>query len=87
MNSTKVQNPCRKLDKCLCLSYVFGSVLACARSAHRFQKLAQAPQQQYIVHCMHYGITLWAYLSEPLVKDNYICLRSTEIPCAQVMAQ
>ena len=31
MNSTEVQNPQRKLhDKCLCLSYVFGSVLACA---------------------------------------------------------
>ena len=29
---------------------------------------SQAPQQQYIVHCMHYGITLWAYLSESLVK-------------------
>ena len=22
------------------------------------------------LHCMHYGITLWAYLSEPLVKDK-----------------
>ena len=30
---------------------------------------SQAPQQQYTVHCMHNGITLWAYLSEPLVKD------------------
>ena len=30
MNSTEVQNPRRKLyDKCLCLSHVFGSVLAC----------------------------------------------------------
>ena len=30
MNSTEVQNPQPKLDdKCLCLSYVFGSVLAC----------------------------------------------------------
>ena len=30
MNSTEVQNPRLKLgDKCLCLSYVFGSVLAC----------------------------------------------------------
>ena len=27
---------------------------------------SQVPQQQYTVHCMcmHYGITLWAYLSE-----------------------
>ena len=32
MNSTEVQNPQRKLDdKCLCLSYVFSSVLACAK--------------------------------------------------------
>ena len=23
------------------------------------------------LHCMHYGITLWAYLSEPLVKDSH----------------
>ena len=31
MNSTEVQNPRRKLDdKCLCLPYVFGSVLTCA---------------------------------------------------------
>ena len=29
---------------------------------------SQAPQQQYIVHFMHYSITLWAYLSEPLIK-------------------
>ena len=30
MNSNERQNPWRKLyDKCLCLSYVFGSVLAC----------------------------------------------------------
>jgi len=41
MNSTEVQNPRRKLDvKVLCLSYVFGSVLACAKSAHVFQKLS-----------------------------------------------
>ena len=43
MNNTdsEVQNPQRKLDdKCLCLSYVFGSVLACAKSAHVFQKLS-----------------------------------------------
>ena len=33
MNSTEVQNPRRKLD-------VFGSVLACAKSAHMFQKLS-----------------------------------------------
>ena len=38
----------------------------------------QAPQQQCIVHCMHYGITLWAYLSETLVKDNHKHLSSTE---------
>ena len=42
MNSTEVQNPRRKLyDKCLCLLYVFGSVLACAiKSAHVFQELS-----------------------------------------------
>ena len=33
MNSTEVQNPRRKLD-------VFGSVLACAKSAHVFLKLS-----------------------------------------------
>ena len=31
---------------------------------------SQAPKQQYTVHCMHYSITLWAYLSELHVKDN-----------------
>ena len=41
MNSTEVQNPRRKLyHKCLRLPYVFGSVLACAKSAHVFQKLS-----------------------------------------------
>jgi len=41
MNSTEVQHPRHKLDdKCLCLLYVFGSVLACAKSAHMFQKLS-----------------------------------------------
>ena len=78
---------------------MFGSVLACAKSAHVFQKIScslcglslyklitlpqtvrlfyvslrsQASQQQYTIHCMHihYDITLWAYLSEPLVKDS-----------------
>ena len=29
---------------------------------------------------MHYGITLWAYFSEPLVKDSHKCLSSTEEP-------
>ena len=29
---------------------------------------------------MHYGITLWAYLSEPLVKDEFD--RKTTIPHA-----
>ena len=39
MNSTEVQNPRHKLDdKCSCLSYVFSSILACAKSAHVFQK-------------------------------------------------
>ena len=110
MNTTEEQNPRHKLDdKCLWLSYVFSSVLACAKSAHVFQKLShslrrhclslfslatcpqtvklfyvslhsQAPQQQYTVHCMHYSITLWACLSEPLVKDGCKHLSSTEKP-------
>ena len=120
-----MRNPQRKLDdKCLCLTYVFGSVLACAiKSAHVFQELSyslrglclslsslitlpqtvrlfyislrsQAPQQQYTVlsfssmrrhghsHKLTSSLwraprfTLWAYLSEPLVKDSH--KRSTE---------
>ena len=38
MNSTEVRNPRRKLDDKL--PYVFSSVLACAKSAHMFQKLS-----------------------------------------------
>ena len=38
---------------------------------------SQAPQQQYIVH---YGITLWAHLSQLLVKDSHKRLSSTEKP-------
>ena len=35
MNTTKVQNPRHKLDdKCLCLSYVFGSQFLPVRSLH-----------------------------------------------------
>ena len=45
MNNTEMQNPWRKLnDKILCLShvsYVYDSVLACAKSAHVFQKLTR----------------------------------------------
>ena len=33
--------------------------------------------QQYIFHCMLYGITLWAYLSEPFVKDSHINGKAT----------
>jgi len=29
---------------------------------------------------MHYSITLWAYLSEPLIKDSHKRLSSTENP-------
>ena len=29
---------------------------------------------------MHYGITLWAYLSEPLVKGSHKSLSTTEKP-------
>ena len=32
----------------------------------------------HVLHCMHYGITLSAYLSEPLVKDSRKRLSSTE---------
>ena len=42
MNSTEVQNPRRKLDDKIYayhMYHVFGSVLACAESAHVFQKL------------------------------------------------
>ena len=99
-----MQNPRPKLyDKCLCLSYVFGSVLDCmckvcsgvseallialllitlTQTVRLFyvSLRSQAPQQQYTVHCMHYGITLWAYLTEPLVKDSHKRLSSTEKP-------
>ena len=34
------------------------------------------------LHCMHYGITLWAYLSEPLVKDNHKRSAENTIPRA-----
>ena len=38
MKRSEAQNPRSKLDdKCLCLSDVFGFVLACAKSAHVFQ--------------------------------------------------
>ena len=109
MNSTEVQNPpCKLDDKCLCLSNVFGSVLACAKFAHvskafllafadfvsnnsftfgppKMELLPTAmPQTKaflhfiafsgsptaVLVHCMHYGITLWAYLFAPLVKTD-----------------
>ena len=41
INSTEVQNPRHNLDgKYLCLSYVFGSVFTCAKSAHVSQKLS-----------------------------------------------
>ena len=42
VNCTEVQNPrCKLDDKCVCLPYVFGSVLACAiKSAHVFQELS-----------------------------------------------
>ena len=46
---------------------------------------SQAPKQQYIVHCMHYGITLWAYLSELLVKDSHKRLNLTEKPQYHVL--
>ena len=32
---------------------------------------------------MHYGITLWAYLSEPLVKDNvYVQRKNYNTACS-----
>jgi len=46
---------------------------------------SQASQQQYTVHCMHYGITLWVYLSEPLVKESHQRLSSTEKPQYRVL--
>ena len=37
------------------------------------------------LQCMHYGITLCAYLSEPLVKDSHKSLSTTEKPpCAPI---
>ena len=100
-NSTEVQNPQRKLDdKYLCLSYVFGSVLACickvcsrvsealllallivsnnsssdSKAFLRFIAFSGSPTA---VH-RPYSITLWAYLSELLVKDSHKRLSLTE---------
>ena len=41
---------------------------------------SKAPQQQYTVHCMNYGITPWVCLSEPHVKDSHKRLSLTEKP-------
>ena len=73
MNSAEVQNLQRKLDdKYLCL-FCLCKVCSCVSEATRFADFvsnssssdtkafilhSQVPQKQYIVHCMHYGITL-----------------------------
>ena len=36
----------------------------------------------YTIHCMHYGITLRAYLSEPFVKESHKRLNSMENVCS-----
>ena len=40
-----------------------------------FHCVLRLPQQQYTLHCMHYGITLWAYLSEPLIRVTNVYVR------------
>ena len=54
---------------CLVLFLPVQSLLTCFRS------LALSLSSR-----MHYGITLWAYLFEPLVKDSHKHLSSTEKP-------
>ena len=94
MNRTEVQNPRRKLDdKCLCLSYMFGS-------AHVFQKLrfadfvsnnSSSDTKVFLCFIAFSGspkaihrplhalryVLQWAYLSESLIKDSHKCLSST----------
>ena len=94
--STEVQNPRRKLyEKCLCSSYMFGSVLACmCKVCSRVSEALLLTNNSFsdnkaFLHfiafsgsptAVHrpYDITLWTYLSEPLVKDSHIRLSSTE---------
>ena len=86
MNSTEVQNPQHKLDDvfmlchmCSVLSLPVQSLLnSSLNTLPQTVRLfyvslrSQAPQQQYTIQCMHYSIyTLWAYLSEQLVKDSH----------------
>ena len=98
MNSTEVQNPQHKLDDvfmlchmCSVLSLLVQSLLnSSLNTLPQTVRLfyvslrSQAPQQQYTVNCMHYGITLWAYLSELLVKELQTSDGKTTIPHAQV---
>ena len=72
MSNTEAQNPRRKLD-------VFGSVLACAKPAHVFQKLSYSlcgPNLRYY----NVGIP-----SEPLVKDSHKRLSLREKPQYRVL--
>ena len=111
MNSSKVQNPQRKLDdKCLCLSIIcvrFCSCLCkvCSRVSEALLLALQtlsltnnssSDSKAFLcfiafsgfptpVHRPHYGITLWAYLSEPLVKDSHKRLSLTEKPQYHVL--
>ena len=88
------------LIMCLVLFLPVQSLLTCFRSfltrfadfvstsdtkAFYVSLRSQGPQQQYIVHWMHYGITLWAYLSEPLIKDSNKRLHLTEKPQYHVL--
>ena len=94
MNSTEVQNPRHRLDdKRSCLSNVFGSVLACAKSAHVFcyslcglcLTLPQTVRLFYVslrsqTPQQQYTVHCMHYSITLWAKDSHKCLSSKEKP-------
>ena len=79
---------CVRFCSCLCkvCSHVSEAVLLALQTLflltlpQTVSLRSQGPQHQYTVHCMHFGITLLAYISEPLIKDSQKRLSLTKKP-------
>ena len=73
---------CSRVSEALLLTLRTLSLIANSSSDRLFyvSLCSQAHQQQYIVYYIHYGIALWTYIFEPLVKDSHKSLSSTEKP-------
>ena len=59
----------------------------CTTGLHTLWAYLSQTHRPIALRCMHYGITLWAYLSEPLIKDSHKLVSQARLSYAESLAR